>query len=298
MPKRFPHVLTTCLALTGLLLLPSAVQAHGRGGQGPLGHQHGQPIHRVVRHLRTLTGRVVSINDTATPVSLTLRAGNRALVTISVSSTTRFLRRYGGASTFDEILVGDHLSVWGSFEAGGRSAFDALRIQNLSIQRAWVRVEGRVASVTADGAFLSFHGSGRFQRNHITAITFSPTVVVMSGPATTTVAAIQPGMHILVLGLYDRKARVVHAERIRILQAPVPQPTSTPVAATATLTATATLIPTATLTATATMTPTATVALTATATITPTDTPVITATATMTSTVAPTATITGTTTAP
>src|SRR5207248_2634406 len=157
-PKKLPHALATCLALTGLLLLPSAVQAHGRGGQGPQGSHHGQPIHQVVRHQRTLTGRVVSIIDTAEPATLTLRTGNGATITISISRTTRFLRRYGAASTLEEMIVGDRLSVRGSFEAGSRSVFDAIRIQNLSIQRALVRLEGRVVSVTTNGAFLRFRG--------------------------------------------------------------------------------------------------------------------------------------------
>src|SRR5262249_26029283 len=154
----------------------------------------------------------------------------------------------------------DRLNVRGSFEAGAGSVFDASRIQDLSLQRSLVRVEGRVDSISTTGGLLRFRGSGLFRHSRVLAITFSPAVIVMSGPATATVAAIQPGMHVVVVGLYNRRARLLRALRVRILQAPVPQPTSTPVAATATVTATAS----ATITPTDTLTPTATATLTAT----------------------------------
>jgi hypothetical protein len=227
---------------------------------------------------------------------MTLKIAHGALVTVNIVGSTRFLRNPAGASALLEMMVGDRVQVRGTFEGGAGSAFDAVRIQDLSLQRALVRVEGRVVSVSPSGGILRFRGLGLFQRSRVVAFTFSPTVIVMSGPATATVAAVQPGVHVVILGLYNRKARVLRVLRVHILQAPVPQPTSTPVAATPTETAvvtpTATLTPTAVVTATATLTPTATAILTATATITPTDT--ATAVVTPTNTVAPTATYTGT----
>lgn len=297
MPGRFPHTLASGLVLAGLLIVPNAVQAHGRGGQGPFGHHQQRSVHRVVRHVRSLTGRIVSISAAAAPATLSLRTGRGAMVTVNISVTTRFLRHYGGASALTELMVGDRLTVWGTFEAGAGSVFDAARIQDLSLQRSLVRVEGRVASISATGGLLRFRGPGLFRRSRVVAFTYAPAVIVMSGPATTTVAAIQPGVHVVMLGLYNRQARLLRVLRVRILQArPVPRPTSTPVAATATATASITPPATLTPTATATLTPTAT--LTATATITPTDTATITATPTMTATVAPTATYTGTVSAP
>jgi hypothetical protein len=231
---------------------------------------------------------------------MSLRIAHGALVTVSISGSTRFLRNPAGASALLEMMVGDRVQVWATFVTAGGTVFDAVRIQDLSLQRALVRVEGRVVSLNSTGGFLRFRGLGLFARSRVVAFTFSPTVIVMSGPATSTVAAVQPGMHVVILGLYNRKARVLRVLRVRILQAPVPQPTSTPVSATPTETAvvtpTATLTATATavVTATATLTPTATAILTATATITPTDT----ATITPTNTVAPTATYTATVTTP
>jgi hypothetical protein len=68
-------------------------------------------------------------------------------------------------------------------------------------------------------------------------VTLSSATIVMSGSATGTLDAVQPGVRVLVMGLYDRASRSLRADRVRILggqrrhdplAAATPEATATP----------------------------------------------------------------------
>ncbi len=327
MTRSTPRRICTALTLTALLVLPGTAVAAGRGGgmaEGGRRH-HGPAYNTDARHHRpsystdqrrsgqrgrgqtqrpaNLQGVVVALGGVSAPTTLTLRAGSAVTLTVTVGVSTTIVRRYDGRSSLDELSPGDYLQLWGRYETGSSTVFDARRVKDVSIQRAYTRVVGTISQVTSGGASLNV-GRGLDKRTpyvhgDLVQLSYAPNALVVSGSITMTAAAVQPGAYVLALGVYDRHSHTLRADRIRILparqrrRAPayvvIPSATTVP-ASSPTVTATATLTGTATptLTATAVTSPTATQAATNTVTATAT----LTATDTVTSTVAPSATAT------
>lgn len=275
------------LALTATLIMPASAFAARHGGHHGLFQRRAAAKHKV-----TINGTLLSLAGTTAPTSLSVQTKG-VTVTVMVAGTTTLLRRYNGHSTLDEFSPGDQLSVRGSYEAGSTTTFDALSIKNKSIQHAFTDVLGQVQSVANGAATLAVaHGRGFFSPYRHAGniqVTFTAATIVMSGGVTTTVDAIQPGLNVIAMGLYDRHTKTLRAARVRIRVAGVrharrlPPVSATEVPATDTATA---VPPTATATA-----PAATATLTATATTAPTDTATVTATATLTATAPATGTV-------
>lgn len=280
------------LALTATLIMPASALAaqHGRNNQaGGQTGRHGLFQRRAAKRKVTINGTLLTLAGTTAPTSLSVQTKS-ATITVMVAGTTTLLRRYNGHSNLAEFSPGDQLSVRGSYEAGSTTTLDALSIKDKSIQHAFTDVLGQVQSVANGAATLVVaHKRGFFspyRHGGNMQVTFTSATIVMSGGVTTTVDAIQPGLKIIAMGLYDRHTHTLRAARVRIQVAAVrharrlPPVSDTAVPATETPTA---VPPTATA-------PAATATLTATATTAPTDTATVTATATLTAT----ATVTGT----
>ncbi|HKC76726.1 MAG TPA: hypothetical protein VKF37_21355 [Chloroflexota bacterium] len=211
-------------ALAAVLVLPAAASASGRpGGPGQHDGEHhggrhassysGQQRHTVDGVLQTLSG-------TTGPATLTVQAGSTT-VTVTVPATTEFERRYNGRSSLDELTVGDRITAYGSFEHGTTTTFDARSIKDWSIQHAYTRVVGSVATVQ-NGVVTLRVARGRSEHSpywhgEVVWVTLPSSTLVTSGSVTATVGAVQPGVRVLVLGLYDRASRSLRAGRVRIL---------------------------------------------------------------------------------
>jgi hypothetical protein len=213
-------------ALAAGLVLPAAASAAGQpGGAGrhdSVRHDDG------VRHASSHSGHqrhtvdgVLQTMSGTTAATLTVQTASGTTVTVTVPATTKFERRYNGRSSLDEVTAGDRITAYGAFERGSSTTFDARRIKDWSIQRAYTRVVGSVATVQngvvtlrvargRSGHSPYWHGEGVW-------VTLSPSTLVMSGSATVSVDAVQPGVRVLVLGLYDRASRSLRAGRVRIL---------------------------------------------------------------------------------
>ena len=216
-------------ALAAGLVLPVAASAAGSPG-GPGRHDglrhddrlrhasssSGQQRHMVDGILRRMSG-------TTTPATLTVQAGSRT-VTVTVPTTTTFLRRDNGRSSLDEVMAGDRVTVWGSFENGSPATFDAQRIKDWSIQRAYTRVVGSVATVQ-NGVVTLRVARGRSEHSAYwhgedVWVTVPSSAIVTAGSGAVRVNAVRPGMRVLVLGLYDRASRSLRAGRVRVLGGP------------------------------------------------------------------------------
>jgi hypothetical protein len=154
------------------------------------------------------------------PATLIVQTGNTT-TTVTVAATTKFGRRYNGPSSLDEFSAGDRITAWGSFEKSSTTTFDAQRIKDWSIQRAYTRVVGSVATVQ-NGVVTLRVARGRsvhspYWHGDDVRVTLSSSTIVMSGSVTVTVDAVQPGVRVLIMGLYDRASRSLRADRVRIL---------------------------------------------------------------------------------
>jgi hypothetical protein len=210
-------------ALAAGLVLPAAASASGYSG-GPgrhdgVGHDDG------VRHASSHSGHqrhtVDGVLETMSGTTLTVQTASGTTVTVSVPATTKFERRYNGHSSLDELTAGDRITADGSFERGSTTTFDARRVKDWSIQRAYTRVVGTVATVQ-NGVVTLRVARGRSEHSAYwhgedVWVTLPSSAIVASGSVAVRVNAVQPGVRILVLGLYDRASRSLRAGRVRIL---------------------------------------------------------------------------------
>jgi hypothetical protein len=146
------------------------------------------------------------------------------MVVLTVPATATLVRRDNGRSGLDEVTVGDRITADGSFERGSTTMFDAQRLKDWSIQRAYTRVVGSVATVQ-NGVVTLRVARGRSEHRAYwhgddVWVTVPSSAIVASGSGAVTVNAVRPGMRVLVLGLYDRASRSLRAGRVCILSAP------------------------------------------------------------------------------
>jgi hypothetical protein len=210
-------------ALAAGLVLPAAASASGHPSDKHDGKHNG------VRHASSYTGHqrhtvdgvLQTMSGTTTPATLTVQTASGTTVSVTMPATTKFVRRYNGHSSLDELTAGDRITADGAFEKGSSTTFDARRIKDWSIQRAYTRVVGSVAAVQNGVVTLRvargrsehspyWHGEGVW-------VTLSSSTMVMSSSGTVTVNAVQPGVRVLVMGVYDRASRSLRAGRVRIL---------------------------------------------------------------------------------
>ena len=207
------------VALAAGLVLPAAVSAAGHPGAGKHDGEHDG-----VRHASSSSGhqrhKVDGVVQTSGTATLIVQTGSTT-TTVTVAATTKFGRRYNGPSSLDEFSAGDRITAWGSFEKSSTTTFDAQRIKDWSLQRAYTRVVGSVATVQ-NGVVTLRVARGRsvhspYWHGEDVWVTLSSSTIVMSGSVTVTVDAVQPGVRVLVMGLYDRASRSLRAGRVRIL---------------------------------------------------------------------------------
>lgn len=209
-----PVRLLSALALVAGLSLPAVALASGRGGTAPV------PKREVRPHF--VSGIVATAPATTTaPTTMTVTTVGGINVTVAVSTTTKIVRRYNGASALAEISAGDEVYAWGSFDPTSTATFDAVRIKDWSIQRAYTRVNGVVTGLSSGGVTLDV-GKGRaklspYRHGETIYVDFSATTVVVSGSVTVTVSDVVTGTHIMALGLFDRVSKHLKADRVRIL---------------------------------------------------------------------------------
>jgi hypothetical protein len=216
-------------ALAAGLVLPMAASASG--SPGGAGRHDGVHHDDGVRHAssysghqrHTVDGVLRRISGTTMPATLTVQAGSMT-VSVTVPATTKVERRDNGRSSLDELTEGDRIIAYGSFANGRTTTFDAQRITDWSIQRAYTRVVGSVATVQ-NGLVTLRVARGRSEHSPYwhgeeVWVTLPSSALVTSGSGAVRVNAVQPGVRVLVLGLYDRASRSLRAGRVRILGGP------------------------------------------------------------------------------
>jgi hypothetical protein len=167
------------------------------------------------------TQRAKPISGTLSQMSgsvLTLAGAQGVSYTVNVSSTTKIVRLYNGASALDELSPGDALQVWGTTVS--TNTINAVLIKDESIQRAYTRMAGTIdavsgsvvsATVTTD---LASTAKAPFAVGQVLALNVGPStnvisptatgLSVISGTAALTTLSASVGQTVTVLGVYDR----------------------------------------------------------------------------------------------
>jgi hypothetical protein len=107
-----------------------------------------------------IRGEITAIVDTTLTVE---KDGTSYTVLTGVfeGCTTRFIRRYWGASTIAEVSVGDIVNVYGKWQDEAHTTIEACLVRDLSIQKRHAVFVGFVESLTASGWVMTTVGEKR-----------------------------------------------------------------------------------------------------------------------------------------
>ena len=171
-----------------------------------------------------LDGYLVSAPATTTaPTTLTVQSRYYGVFTVSVSSSTTIVRRYGGASGLDEFSPNDVLHIVGT--VGPNHTFTASKITDVSIQAKYTRLVGQVTAVTPSSVSVvvgvdRLAGRTPFQSGeNVTLPVGASTQVIAHGSVSRgSTSAITMGAHITALGIFNRVQHTFDTTfRIRVL---------------------------------------------------------------------------------
>ncbi len=248
------------ILVAGLLVLVapsvSSTQAAVLAGKvRPIGGNHAVVTgrHGVVAS-NTITGTLTSMTNSSLTVS-----ANSTSYTINISSTTKIVRHYNGASDMDELSVGDQLVVVGPQTA--TNTIGATRVKDLSIQEAWTHMSGTIQSVsgttvpaTVTVTVVRDHLNAPFSNGQSLSLAISSSTTVISptaghtstmvGTAALPLLTAATGTTVTVLGVYNKVQNMfttvyrIHLHRLH--KATGSGPTATPAVPSSTATATPT----------------------------------------------------------
>lgn len=146
--------------------------------------------------------------------------------TVNINEATKFIRKFGGKSSFDELAVGDEINVFGKFTDDSKTTINARLIRNLSIQKRWGVFFGEVTSVPDGEKFVM----KTIQRGDMAIYFDSETKLLNHKKETITPSEIVIGMRVRVKGVWDKtSSEVRETEEVRVFPSkPTETPTSSP----------------------------------------------------------------------
>jgi len=142
---------------------------------------------------------------------------------VLVTSSTRIVRRFNGASGLDELNRGDSLQIIGELSGG---QVTAALVKDESIQAAYTRLVGTVGFVNPSRRHPSFtvrvqsDASGRapFRVGSVITVDVNSHTQIITGAGTgNNVTMLNPGQTVTVLGVYNRRRHIIiDASRVRV----------------------------------------------------------------------------------
>lgn len=202
----------------GASLVAAAVLALGAAVAMPLSTQAATPT---AHHI----GGTLQAGFAATaPTTLMVQTSHYGLVSVSVSSTTKLVRRFNGTATsLAEFSAGDKLVIAGTFQSA--TSFSATAVKDASIQRAATFMVGTVTAVQGSTYTVSVvHGSRYHTRDpfragqSVTLTVSSSTPMAMANGAAATPSSVQVNMRIAAVGVVNRVTHTfISVAHIRIL---------------------------------------------------------------------------------
>ena len=188
-----------------------AEDGHGTTVSVPAGSQIQVTLHNDgAIHVNGL--KAVAINGTT--ISGQVAYGTGVLnVAVTTDSNTKFTRRYGGASSLSQFVVGDYLAVDGTLTVSGNTfTIAAKKVEDNSIQMRNDSFGGIVSSVnTASSTFvLTSH-----ERGMIT-VTITGSTKFFLNNSTTTSSQVVVGAWVVATGLFNNLNRTVVADKVQI----------------------------------------------------------------------------------
>ncbi len=160
--------------------------------------------------------------STTAPTTLNVQTRYHGLIAVTVTASTRIIRRYGAASGLDELNANDVLQIQATTTAPG--TVTATRIRDLSIQAAYTRLVGKVTAVTPSAVSVVVQRDARrapFLPGSNLTLPVGASTQVISGTTTTTgsTGTIAAGDRVIALGVFNSVAHNYQSTfRIRVIK--------------------------------------------------------------------------------
>ncbi len=152
-----------------------------------------------------IRGEITAIVDTTLTVE---KEGTSYTVLTGVfeACTTRFIRRYWGASSIAEMSVGDMVNVYGKWQDEAHTTIEACLVRDLSIQKRHAVFVGFVESLTTSGWIMTTVGE---KRPNQTIVVDADTVFVNRKQETILKSDILVDHRVRVKGLWNNDTNTV-----------------------------------------------------------------------------------------
>ncbi|MFZ6035300.1 MAG: DUF5666 domain-containing protein [Patescibacteria group bacterium] len=156
-------------------------------------------IKKKVRFDARITGTIATMSEN----SMTVTGEDGKTYTLSLTSDTKLVRRFGGKSEIGEFSVGNKVNVFGTFTDGSQTTIDVKMIRNVSIQKKWGVFFGKVASKSDDrfviessarGSQTVFTSGAKFKMRNEKEMTYTELAV---------------GNMVRVKGMWDRSSNEI-----------------------------------------------------------------------------------------
>lgn len=144
--------------------------------------------------------------------------------TVNVSDQTKYVRKFGGKSSFAELKIGNEINVFGKFTDESKESIDAKLIRNLSIQKRWGVFFGEIITLPDGEKFII----KTIQRGELTVYYTGDTKLMNHKKETIGPSDIEVNMRVRVKGIWDKISNELReTEEIRVFPKAV-SPTPTP----------------------------------------------------------------------
>lgn len=226
------------LMLAAVMAAPAMAQ--GQNGQGQLKKEEknkvvttsqAQNLAKYVRRSVNVQGELVSVSGTTFPATLVVKVEKLSPkknkkwtgaypevgkeMTVKVYSDSKFVRKWWGKSSLEELTAGDKLEL--TVKTNEDGTVTASRVKNDSLQWSWKVHNGIVENLDlSNKTFTLKQSNGTLVSVKVDDKT---KVVVLSGankPETGTVNNLQNGNHVHVRGVVNNKTKVVTASYVKI----------------------------------------------------------------------------------
>lgn len=157
----------------------------------------------------TVTGTLTAMSGTTVPATLTMTSG-ATTYTISVSATTKIIRRYDGGSNLGEFVIGDTLQVKGVLSNDAANTITASKVKDWSIQRVGGTFKGVVVSTSCAVKTFIIKPDDRAQQT----VYFTDTTKFTRGGEKSSCVGLSIGERLKVIGLWRKASNRIDADRV------------------------------------------------------------------------------------
>lgn len=169
--------------------------------------------------IKIVNGEVTAVSDT----SLTVLKDGKSY-TVIIDSNTKVRRHFWGKSDLDEIVVGNHVNVFGRFTDDTQTTIQAIMIRNLSVQKRNGVFFGEIVSKGTDSFIMK-----TVNRGEQTVVVSALTKFIARNQTALTFADLQTGRKVRVRGLWDKSLHnVTEVTEVKDFSLPVKTNTPTP----------------------------------------------------------------------